>query len=135
MNDFARDRHCGSTDVARAFLDDLRRWTERDRSTSIPALRAALLAHLRTGQAAQPAMGLVHQLAARALDVADSSARREDGSPALREHLANSCAVEREDLERLGPAVAAWAVKTLEGSGGWIATLSSSGAGPAVPGA
>ncbi|MEO5618157.1 MAG: hypothetical protein ABIS67_10330 [Candidatus Eisenbacteria bacterium] len=128
MSQFAHDRHSGSTEVGRGLLDDLERWCGTDRSPSSPALRAALLAHLRGAQAAQPTMGLVHQLAARALEVADASVRREDRATELREHLARSCAAERGDLDRLALGTADWAVRGLKDSGAWIAALSSSGA-------
>ena len=128
MSGFAEDRHSGSTDVAHGFLETLERWCGTDRSASAPALRVALLAHLRAAQSAQPAMGLVHQLSARALEVADASMRREDRATELREHLARSCAAEREDLGRLTAGTADWAVRVLADSGAWIATLSSSAA-------
>lgn len=127
MSGFAHDRHSGSTAVARGFLDDLERWCGTDRSGTAAALRVALLAHLRGAQAAQPAMGLIHQLAARALEVADASVHREDRVTELREHLARSCAAERDDVARLAGATAGWAVRVLADSGVWIATLSSSG--------
>jgi len=128
MTPFSHDRRSGSIDVARGFLDDLERWCGTDRSGSAVALRVALLTHLRAAQAAQPSMGLVHQLAARALEVADAAVRREDSAPALREHLALSCAAEREDLSRLTSGTADWAVRLLASPGPWIATLSMSGA-------
>jgi len=128
MSGFAHDRRSGSLDVARGFLDELERWCGTDRSGSAVALRVALLAHLRAAQAAQPSMGLVHQLAARALEVADAGVRREDSAPALRESLALSCAAEREDLARLVAGTAEWAVRLLRAPGPWIATLSMSGA-------
>ncbi len=126
MSGPAPDRDSGSTAVAGGFLASLERWCATDRSGSAAAARAALLAQLRAAQAAQPSMALVHQLAARALDVADASVRREDSVVAFRDSLALSCAAEREDLARLPGEVAAWAVRALSAPGGWIATLSSS---------
>jgi translation initiation factor 2B subunit (eIF-2B alpha/beta/delta family) len=127
MNSFAEDRGSGSTDVARAFLDELERWASIDRSTSAPELRRSLLVHLRDAQSAQPTMALVHQLAARALEVADTGVRRGDDTVALRQHLATSCATERDDLALGRSTAAEWALKLLPGTQPWIATLSASG--------
>jgi translation initiation factor 2B subunit (eIF-2B alpha/beta/delta family) len=123
---FATDRTSGSTDVARQFLDQLERWAATDVSTTPNALRAALLARLREAQRSQPSMGLIHQLAARALDVADTGVRRGDGPADLRAHLAQSCAIEREDLTAAGAQVARQAIELLTERESWIATLSSS---------
>ncbi|HET7226107.1 MAG TPA: hypothetical protein VFK69_10385, partial [Candidatus Eisenbacteria bacterium] len=89
--DFAQDRSSGSSDVALGLLAELGRWTELDRSTSAVALREALVAELERAQAAQPSMALVHQLAARALDVADAGVARGDRPAELRARLAESC--------------------------------------------
>ncbi|MBI5710610.1 MAG: translation initiation factor eIF-2B [Candidatus Eisenbacteria bacterium] len=128
MSGFAEDRASGSGEVALAFLRELERWTATDTSTSAPALRAALLARLRAAQAAQPTLALVHQLAARALEVADSGLARGDAPAALRDSLAGSCAAERADLAASQAAVARTAAALLDCRGGWIATLSASGA-------
>jgi translation initiation factor eIF-2B subunit delta len=71
-------------------------------------------------------MALVHQLAARALDVADTGVRRGDSLPDLRRHLAASCAAERDDLAATAAAVAKQARSLILERGGWIATLSTS---------
>lgn len=125
---FAEDRSDGSTSVASGFLDSLERRVATDRSPSAPALRASLLAWLRDAQRAQPSMALVHQLAARALAVADAGAAREDGAADLRAHLAASCASEREDLAAATKAAARTAAELVPQSGAWIATLSMSAA-------
>jgi len=125
---FTKDRHSGSTDVARGFLDALERWSTTDRSASAADLRAALHTWLRAAQTAQPSMALVHQLAARALEVADAGVARGDAPPLLREHLARSCAAEREDVARMQTDAAGFAVQALGTKGAWIATLSQSGA-------
>jgi translation initiation factor 2B subunit (eIF-2B alpha/beta/delta family) len=128
MPSFADDRSSGSTDVARAFLDDLARWAEQDRTPDPAAFRAALIAWLRRAQAAQPSMALVHQLAARALDVLTSGLQRGDGLGDLRGHVVETCHAEHEDLEGVQSAVARTAASLLGGGrGGWIATLSASG--------
>jgi translation initiation factor 2B subunit (eIF-2B alpha/beta/delta family) len=126
MTGWAQDRESGSSDVALAFLEDLERWSATDASASAPALHGALLARLRTAQAAQPTMALVHQLAARALDVAAAGIAREDRPADVRAHLAQSCAQERRDLTETRAAVARTAAALLSERGGWIATLSSS---------
>ncbi len=123
---FAEDRSSGSSGVAGAFLDELGRWAALDRSTSAAAFHGALLAWLRAAQAAQPAMALVHQLAARALDVAAAGIARGDPPADLRAHLAQSCAAEREDLAASQAAVARQARKLVEGHEPWIATVSAS---------
>jgi translation initiation factor 2B subunit (eIF-2B alpha/beta/delta family) len=124
---FAQDRRSGSGGVALAFLEELEHWALADRSPSAPALHAALLAWLREAQAAQPAMALIHQLAARALDVAAAGMAREDAPPELREHLARSCVAERDDLRAAQAAAAKQAVLLLDRREPWIATLSHSG--------
>jgi translation initiation factor 2B subunit (eIF-2B alpha/beta/delta family) len=123
---FANDRTSGAGGVARGFLDALDRFVATDRSPAAHALRAALLAWLRAAQAAQPTMALVHQLAARALSVADTSVARGDSAADLRSHLAASCAVEREDLERSVKDTAKVAAQLVSGKQPWIATLSAS---------
>ena len=128
MSDFASDHVSGSTDVARAFLDGLERWAAIDTSTSGPAFRAALLAHLRSVQAAQPTFALIHQLAARALAVADSGVLRRDGVPDLRSHLAASCVAERDDLAASHAALARQARALIAERESWIASLSNSAA-------
>src|SRR6516162_10502914 len=83
MTEFATDHISGSSDVALAFLKDLERWTAIDTSTTAPGLRATLLRFLRGAQDAQPSLALVHQLAARALQVADSGVTRGDAPAEL----------------------------------------------------
>lgn len=126
MNDFRQDRTSGATDVGSAFLAALEQWVGVDRSPSGPALRTALLAFLRGAQASQPTMALVHQFAARALDVVDTALRREDAAPALRDHLLESCRAEREDLARSTRDVARMARALLGERETWVATLSAS---------
>ena len=126
MNDFKADRSSGSHDVGTAFLATLERWVGLDRSPSGHALRGALLDFLREAQAAQPTMALVHQLAARALDVTDTALRREDAAAAVREHLLESCRAERVDLAAAARAVARTALGLVTESETWVATLSSS---------
>jgi len=72
---FAANHVSGSTDVASEFLGELERSIATDVSTTPPQFRASLLRRLRAAQAAQPSMALIHQLAARALDVADTALR------------------------------------------------------------
>src|SRR5262245_21976507 len=124
---FAGDRTSGSGSVARGFLDALERWAATDRSPEPAALRAALLPWLRTAQAAQPSMALVHQFAARALAVADTAVARGDRAADLRAHLAASCAAERGDLARAVADAANVAAQLVTASEPWIATLSASG--------
>jgi translation initiation factor eIF-2B subunit delta len=123
---FARDRTSGSGSVGRGFLDALERWAATDRSADAPAMRALLLAWLRAAQAAQPSMALVHQLAARALAVADTAVQRGDRAADLRAHLAASCAAERGDLEQAVADAANVAAQLVTTSEPWIATLSAS---------
>lgn len=125
---FARDRTSGASDVALAFLAELERWLAVDRTTSAPALRASLLAWLRHAQAAQPTMALVHQLAARSLEIADTALARGEPAAGLRTALALSCDAERNDLIAARKALARQAAVLVTERGGWIATLSSSGA-------
>lgn len=125
---FATDRDSGSSQVARSFLGALETWLATDRSLSAPALRTALVPWLRTAQMAQPTMALVHQLAARALDVADAGVAREDKPADLRSALAASCATERKDLESQQRAVARTAAALITSREPWIATVSASGA-------
>ncbi|HTK32572.1 MAG TPA: hypothetical protein VL332_11495 [Candidatus Saccharimonadaceae bacterium] len=128
MLDFAADHASGSSDVALAFLDALERWTEVDTSTTPAAWRDALFAWLRQAQTLQPSLALVHQLAARALDVAESGVGRGETPRELRAALVASCAVERTDLVAARAAVARQAASLVTESESWIATLSSSGA-------
>lgn len=128
MPDLSEDRTSGSSDVAAAFLAQLRQWTDVDTSPSGPALRAALLRLLRESQAAQPTMALIHQLGARALDVTDTGLRREDSAVELRGQITASCIVEGEDLIQSTKAVARTARALVSERKAWIATLSSSGA-------
>ena len=120
------DRVSGSGGVARGFLDELSRWLDTDRATDAPALRAALLLWLREAQTAQPSMALVHQFAARALSVADTSVARGDSPRALRGHLHESCAAERRDLDQAVRDAAKVAAQLLTTRQPWIATLSAS---------
>jgi translation initiation factor 2B subunit (eIF-2B alpha/beta/delta family) len=127
MTPFTQDRDSGAGDVALAFLAELERWVAIDGSGSMPALRAALLGWLRAAQAAQPTMALIHQLAARALAVADSGGTRGESPAGLRAALAQSCAAERDDLVAARAALAHQAAALVTERGGWIATLSASG--------
>jgi translation initiation factor eIF-2B subunit delta len=128
MSTFADDRTSGSSDVALAFLAELERWAAIDVSTTAPAFRIALLTFLRGAQAAQPSMALVHQLAARALEVTDAGGRRGETPPALRDEIARTCEAERGDLARVRMALARQACGLLDRREPWIATVSSSGA-------
>ena len=87
MTHFAEDRTSGAGDIALGFLAALERWVAVDMSGSAAALRAALLGWLREAQAAQPTMALVHQLAARALEVADAGVSRRDMAAGVRTAL------------------------------------------------
>lgn len=127
MPAFAEDRSSGSTDVARAFLEELSRWAEIDRSPDPDTFRAGLLLWLRRGQAAQPSMALLHQLAARALDVTATAVRRGDSLPDMRSHLAASCDAELADLDAMQDGVVRTAASLVTSPDGWIATLSASG--------
>jgi len=128
MTGLGHDRTSGSSEVAQALLAELETWAATDASASPPALRAALLAFLRGAQAAQPSMALVHQLAARALSVADAGVARGDSVVELRAQLARSCAAERDDLAASRQAVARTAARLVTERNGWIATLSASAA-------
>jgi translation initiation factor 2B subunit (eIF-2B alpha/beta/delta family) len=119
-------REPGATGAALDFLARLERWAAVDVSADTAALHAALLARLRSEQAADAANGLVHQLAARALDVADACLHRGEPTPGMRVQLAQSCAAERADLEGARAAVARIAGALLTERGAWVATLSSS---------
>lgn len=126
MTSWANDRTSGSSDVAGNFLADLERRVATDRSASPLALRASLLAEIRRAQAAQPSFGLIHQLSARALSVADTALERGDTLADLRARLAESCAAERADLAASRLAVARTAAALVAERGVWIATLSFS---------
>jgi translation initiation factor 2B subunit (eIF-2B alpha/beta/delta family) len=126
MAGFAGDRVSGSSTLALAFLDELERWLGADRSPSAAAVRSALLQWLRDAQASQPTMALVHQLAARALAVADTGAARGDSPLDLRKSLLESCAAERGDLDAAKTAAAKFAADLVPQKDAWIATLSSS---------
>ncbi len=128
MSTFRADRTSGSTEVAAAFLEDLRRWLAVDTSRAPADLRTALLGWLRVAQAAQPTMALVHQLAARALMVADAALSRGDAVMDLRRRLEESCEAELGDLAATRRAVAKQALELMGERGAWIATLSASGA-------
>lgn len=126
MSAFADDRTSGAGDVALGLLDELERWLAVDMSGSAAAFRAALLRWLREAQQAQPTMALVHQLAARALEVADAGVARREMAAGLRTALALSCEAERNDLIEAQRAVARQAGALVTERGGWIATLSAS---------
>ena len=128
MTSFAGDRTSGAGDVALALLAELERWLAVGRSSSAPAFRASLLAWLRGAQASQPSMALVHQLAARALEIADTALARGEPAAGLRTALALSCEAERNDLIAARQALAKQAAVLVTERGGWIATLSESGA-------
>jgi len=120
------DHDSGSADIGLAFLAELESWLATETSGSAPALRSSLLRRLREAQAEQPSMALIHQLAARALQVADAGAAREEKAPEVRSQLARSCEAERADLIAAGEAVARTAVELLDRREPWIATLSNS---------
>jgi len=124
---FVNERDAGSGDVALRFLDELERWVALDVSGPASALHATLLAWLRDAQAAQPSMALIHQLAARALQVAGAGLVRGDRAVDLRAALAQSCAAERDDLRAARRALAQQAAALVIEDGAWIATLSASG--------
>jgi translation initiation factor 2B subunit (eIF-2B alpha/beta/delta family) len=125
---FEEDRTSGSSDVAADFLLQLRRWAGADASSSGADLRAQLIEWLRAAQAAQPTMALVHQLAARALAVAETGVSRGDRPVDLRRALEETCEVEQRDLQATRTAVSRQAVELLPPRRAWIATLSSSAA-------
>jgi translation initiation factor 2B subunit (eIF-2B alpha/beta/delta family) len=116
----------GASSAALDFLTRLERWAVTDTSVDAVSLHAALLARLRAAQAANAANALVHQLAARALEVADASLHRDEPAPGMRVQLAQSCAAERADLEGARAAVARTATGLLTERGAWVATVSCS---------
>ncbi len=126
MTDFSTDRTSGSTSIAERFLTELERWAAVDTSPDAATFAARLLAELRGGQAAQPAMALIHRLAARAWAVAQTGIARADRLPDLRAHVARSCAQEREDLAVARAGVARQALELVRERGPWLATLSKS---------
>ena len=119
-------RGSSATEEAAAFLARLEHWVAADASSSAPALRSALLSHLRAEQAARASSGLLHQLAGRALEVADAAVGRGETPTAMRTQLEQSCAVERADLERARAAVTRTALALVDRRGAWIATLGPS---------
>ena len=127
MSGFADDRVSGSSTVAEGFLSEFERWLGADRSASAVVLRSAVLQWLRAAQAAQPTMALVHQLAARALAVAETGAARGDSPLDCRKNLLESCAAERHDLEIATSSAAKFAAGLVTQKDAWIATLSASG--------
>lgn len=126
MPGFAGERRSGSGDVALGFLEALARHVAADPAVRPDAFRASLLAWLRAAQATHPSMALVHQLAARALEVADTGVRRGERLPDVRAAIAASCDAERADLLAAREALARQAVALIERRGPWIATLSAS---------
>ena len=119
-------RVSGASAAALGMLDRLERWAAVDTSPGAKAARDALLALLRGEQAARPESGLVHQLAVRALDVAEAAVAQGEAAAGLRARLAQSCAAERDDLEAARAAVARTAGALGPPRGAWIATVSSS---------
>ncbi len=117
------EQAAGASAEALAFLARLERWAGADVSTTPAASHAALLAWLRAEQSAHAANGLLHQLAARALDVAATDLERGAGPADLRAHLVQSCAAERADLAGARAAVARTATGLVAQRGAWIATL------------
>jgi translation initiation factor 2B subunit (eIF-2B alpha/beta/delta family) len=128
MSSFAADRTSGAGDVALAFLAELERWVAVDRSASAPELRRALLGWLRDAQRSQPTLALIHQLAARALEIADTGLARGERPAGLRAALVQSCEAERGDLSAARRGIARQAQALVAERGAWIATLSASGA-------
>ena len=126
MSDFA-SRRSGSTGVANGFLTALERFVQTDRSSTVAGMRAAVLTWLREAQAAQRSMALVHQLAVRALSIADTSVSRGDPPADLRGHLLASCQAERDDLARAVAEAARIASELVTSREPLIATLSHSG--------
>ena len=127
MGGFASDHRSGSGNVATAFLAELGRWSALDTSASPAALRVALLQRLRAAQTAHPSLALIHQLAARALDVADTAIARGEGTADVRAHLAASCAAESADLAAGLRETARHALTLCDQRDAWIVTLSHSG--------
>lgn len=123
---FVDDHTSGSGGVARAFLTSVERWVETDRSPDAASAHAALFALLREAQAAQPSMALVHQLAARAFRVSETSVARGDRAADLRRFVGDSCEVERRDLAAAVRDAAALATRLVAAKQPWIATLSAS---------
>jgi translation initiation factor 2B subunit (eIF-2B alpha/beta/delta family) len=117
------EQQTGASAEALGFLVRLERWAATDVTTGLAAARAALLAFLRAEQAAHAANGLVHQLAARALDVAAADGGDDAPVAGLRTRLAQSCAAERADLEGACAAVARTATALVTQRGAWLATL------------
>jgi translation initiation factor 2B subunit (eIF-2B alpha/beta/delta family) len=113
-----------ATEQAFACIARLEQWTTVDTSPALPELRASLLAQLQSEQAAHAACGLVHQLAARALEVVDAAARRGEASSAARAELSRSCITERADLDAARAAVAHTATALVPERGAWIGTVS-----------
>lgn len=124
--DLGRDHTGGSSSLAVQFLDALAQWVAVDRSSTAQAMRSDLLVFLRSAQATQPSMALVHQLAARAFEVADTAVARETNGVDARNALVQSIEVERNDLEAGRRAVARTAVELMTERNPWIATLSQS---------
>ena len=127
MNAFRDDRVSGSAGIAAAFLEELRRWCEVDTSRDAATLKSALLAWLRDAQRTRPSMALVHQFAARALDVVETATNRGQSPVDIRRHLEASCDAERRDLESDHQAVVRVAVQLVEARN-WVASLSNSAA-------
>ncbi len=119
-------RGTGSTAAADAFLDALEQWAGTDRSATTPALCHALLEWLRERQAAEPTRAVVHQLAARALSVAESALSRGDAPAQVHRELAASVRAERTDLRQADASTAQTAAQLVSGDGPWIATLADS---------
>jgi hypothetical protein len=117
MTTFRDDRHSGSEDVANGSLEGLSRWVSADPSAGAAELRASLLSWLREAQTAQPTMALLHQLAARALEVADTAVARGDRVADLRRALEESCAAELADLATTRRAVVNQALQLLTSRG------------------
>lgn len=126
MSVAAADRTSGSGGVARLMLDELERFALTDRSANAAAFRAALLAWLRGAQASQPSMALVHQLAARALSIADTSVTRGDSAADARKYVLDSCGAERDDLARAVRDAGRLAAQLVTARDPLIATLSAS---------
>jgi translation initiation factor 2B subunit (eIF-2B alpha/beta/delta family) len=122
----ATNRTSGSSEVALEFLDRLDRFAATDVSPDAATLRTRLLGWLRAEQAGQASMALIHQLAARALDVATTSVTRGDAPAEARRNLAASCAAERDDLAAERTGVARTAARLVTQRGAWIATVSHS---------
>lgn len=120
------DRTSGSSEVALGFLERLERFAATDVSPDAATLRLKLLGWLRSEQADQPSMALIHQLCGRALDIAGTGVTRGDSPTDVRSSLAQSCAVERADIAASRAAVARIASRLVSRRGAWIAMLSHS---------